>query len=112
MHNCVKTLRSAIRGACAQRDVERREVKNDHSTETCCGNEAGSYLRLRDSCITQPKAQGPSRTCNESEEPEEREVRGRVLSDCTPVYLHSCQALQQCGACASKISCVREGGVL
>ena len=27
--------------------------------------EAGSYLRLIDSCITQLKAQGPSRTCNE-----------------------------------------------
>ena len=25
---------------------------------------AGSYLRLLDSCITQLKAQGPSRTCN------------------------------------------------
>jgi len=37
----------------------------------CCGNEAGSYLRLIDSCITQLEAQGPSRTCNESEEEEE-----------------------------------------
>ena len=32
----------------------------------CCGTEAGSYLRLTDSCVTQLKAQGPSRTCNES----------------------------------------------
>jgi len=32
--------------------------------------EAGSYLRLMDSCITQLKAQGPSRTCNESQEEE------------------------------------------
>ena len=32
--------------------------------------EAGSYLRLTDSCITQLKAQGPSRTCNESKEEE------------------------------------------
>ena len=30
--------------------------------------EAGSYLRLIDFCITQLKAQGPSRTCNESKE--------------------------------------------
>ena len=30
--------------------------------------EAGSYLRLIDFCITQLKAQGPSRTCNESQE--------------------------------------------
>ena len=29
-------------------------------------SEEGSYLRLIDSCITQRKAQGPSRTCNES----------------------------------------------
>ena len=28
------------------------------------GSEAGSYLRLIDSCITQRKAQRPSRTCN------------------------------------------------
>ena len=31
----------------------------------------GSYLRLIDSCITQLKAQGPSRTWNESKEEEE-----------------------------------------
>jgi len=37
----------------------------------CSGTEAGSYLRLIDSCITQLKAQGPSRTCNESKEEEE-----------------------------------------
>ena len=36
-----------------------------------CGSEAGSYLRLIDSCITQLKAQGPSRTCTESKEEEE-----------------------------------------
>ena len=41
------------------------------------GSEAGSYLRRIDSCITQLKAQGPSRTCNESKE-EEEEV-------CTPL---------------------------
>jgi len=33
--------------------------------------EAGSNLRLIDSCITQLKTQGPSRTCNESKEEEE-----------------------------------------
>ena len=46
-------------------------VRN-HFTETCCGNEEGSYLRYIESCITQTKAQGPSRTCNESKEEEER----------------------------------------
>ena len=35
---------------------------------------SGSYLRLIDSCITQLKAQGPSRTCNESKEEEEEEA--------------------------------------
>jgi len=45
--------------------------KNNHFTEMCCGTEAGSYLRLIDSCITQLKAQGRSRTCNESKEEEE-----------------------------------------
>jgi len=34
--------------------------------------EAGSYLRLTDSCITQLKAQGPSRTCKESKEEEKK----------------------------------------
>jgi len=43
-------------------------VKNNCFTEMCSGSEAGSYLRLIDSCITQIKAQGPSRTCNESKE--------------------------------------------
>jgi len=31
-------------------------------------------LRLVDSCITQHKAQGPARTCNESKEEKKREV--------------------------------------
>ena len=44
-------------------------------TEMCCGTEVGSCLRRIDSCITQLKAQGPSRTCNESQE-EEEEVCG------------------------------------
>jgi len=44
------------------------QFKNNHFTEMCCGTEVGSYARLIDSCITQLKAQGPSRTCNESKE--------------------------------------------
>ena len=40
-------------------------------TEMRSGSEAGPYLRLIDSYITQLKAHGPSRTCNESEEEEE-----------------------------------------
>ena len=35
-------------------------------------HEVGSYLRLIDSCITQLKAQEPSRTCNESKEEEKK----------------------------------------
>ena len=54
--------------------------KNNHFTKMCRGSEAGSYFRLIDSCITQLKAQGPSRTCNESQEEEEglgcRRVQG------------------------------------
>jgi len=34
--------------------------------------EAGSYLRLIYFCITRLKAQGPSRTCNESKEEEKK----------------------------------------
>ena len=45
--------------------------KNNHFTEMCSGSETVAYLRLIDSCITQLKAQGPSRTCNESKEEEE-----------------------------------------
>ena len=37
----------------------------------CNGSEAGSFLRLIDSGITQLKVHGPDRTCNESKEEEE-----------------------------------------
>ena len=37
-------------------------------------SEAGSYLRLIDFCITQLKAQGPSKTCNESKEEQEEDL--------------------------------------
>jgi len=50
-------------------------------TEMCCGTEVGSCLRRIDSCITQLKAQGPSRTCNESKEEEKKKnlaVEGAV----------------------------------
>ena len=46
------------------------------------GTVSGSYLRLIDSCITQLKAQGPSRTCNESKEEEEEE---EAVSDGDPL---------------------------
>ena len=44
---------------------------SDDLTEMCSGSEADSYLRLVHSCITQLKAHGPSRTCNESKEDRE-----------------------------------------
>ena len=46
-------------------------------TDICSGSEAGSYLRLIDSCITQLKAPAPSRTCHESKE-EEQETKVHV----------------------------------
>jgi len=48
--------------------------KNNHFTEMCGGSEAGSYLRLIDSCITQLKAQGPSWTCSESKDEKKRRI--------------------------------------
>ena len=50
------------------RKGEGFRIRGNHFTEICCGTEAGSYLRLIDSCVTQLKAQGPSKTCNESKE--------------------------------------------
>jgi len=50
----------------------------------CRGTEAGSYLRLIDSCITQLKAQGPSRTCNECKEEEEEASTVAECSDSHP----------------------------
>jgi len=41
------------------------QFKNNCFTEMLSGS---SYLRPIDGCITQLKAQGPSRTCNESKE--------------------------------------------
>ena len=47
------------------------QLKNNHFTEMCSGFEAGSHVRLIDSCTTQLKAQGPSRTCNEIKKEDE-----------------------------------------
>ena len=48
--------------------------------EMCSGSEVGSYLRVIDSGITQRKAQGPSRTCNESKEEETKRVEAQCLN--------------------------------
>ena len=50
------------------------QFKDKYFAEMCSGSEAGSYLRLIDSCIPQLKAQGPSRTSNESKEEEEEDT--------------------------------------
>ena len=50
--------------------LDSSKHRRDTNTEMCSGSEAGSHLRLIDSFITQLKAQGPSRTCNESKEEE------------------------------------------
>jgi len=44
--------------------------------------EEGAYLRLIDTCITQLRDQGASRTCNESKEEED-------LLDAPPPFIHS-----------------------
>ena len=51
------------------------QFKNNCFIEMFRGTEAGSYLRRIDSCITQLKAQGPARTCNESKEKEKEDLR-------------------------------------
>ena len=55
-------------------DRHSSQFKNKPLTKICSGSEAGSYLRRIGSCITQLKAQGPSRTCNESKEEEEEDA--------------------------------------
>ena len=45
----------------------------NHFTEMCSDSEAGSYLRLIDSCSTQLETQVSSRVCTESKEEEEEE---------------------------------------
>jgi len=62
--------RFRVHTACPSAGSES-QFKNNHFTEMCSGSEVGSYLRLIDSCITQVKAQGPSRPCDASKEEEE-----------------------------------------
>ena len=50
----------------ARTDRYSSQFKNNYVAEMCSGSQAGSYLRLIDSCITQLNAQGPSRTCDVS----------------------------------------------
>ena len=49
--------------------------------------EAGSFSRLIDFCITQLKAQGPSRFCNESKEEEEVSSAATSRIECVRLVL-------------------------
>ena len=73
-------------------------------TEMCCGTEAGSCLRLIDSCITQLKAQGPSRTCNESKEEEEEGATRTWNALCGRTHIIGA-SLMKC----TRESCARRG---
>ena len=53
----------------------------------CSGSEAGSYLRLIDCCTNELKAQGPSRTCNESQKEEEKKKEGVSSSSSSVNYV-------------------------
>ena len=55
----------------------------------CSGSEAGSYWRLIDSCITELKVQGPSRTCDECEERRHIATFGRVFGGQAPCEIRS-----------------------
>jgi len=57
---------------------------------SCSGSEAGSYLRLIDSCIPQLKAQGPSRACNESKEEEEDPATNHHHSEREQIVFFHC----------------------
>ena len=60
-------------------DDNRGSGRNNRGSGRSSSSEAGSYLRLIESCITQLKAQGLSRTCNESTEEEEEEASERKM---------------------------------
>ena len=67
--------------SCREPTLEQDSVSNrmtdgkwgSNASGMCSGSEAGSYLRLIDSCITQLKAPGSSRTCHGSKEEKEEQ---------------------------------------
>ena len=61
------------RGSGRRQEPRCRSRAQNSGTQTC--KEAGSYLRLIDSCITQLEAQGPRRTCDESKTEEVTNLR-------------------------------------
>ena len=67
----VRKMKEEMPVAHARPNLQEGEPAGGLVFKMCCGTEEGSCLRLVDSCITQLKAQGPSRTCNESTEDKE-----------------------------------------
>ena len=63
--------------------TELGRVRARPPQEMCIGSEVGSHSRLIDFCVTQLKAQGPSRTCNATKE---EEVRARMLTEFARVW--------------------------
>ena len=76
------------------------------------GIEAGSYLRLIDSCIPQLKAQGPSRTCNESKEEEEAARRLRHTPRVSQVITIFTSNMHQCIHQQASLRHIHAAGVL
>ena len=69
-----------------------------------------SFTRLIDSCITQLEAQGPSRTCNESEEEKEEDIRAShnfLHSSFVHSFIHSSHTRE-----TSLVGVPREQGML
>ena len=62
-------------GLSNKEEKKKKEQRCGPGAKQVGSAEGGSYLRLIDSCITQLKAQGPSRTCNESKEEEAEEAQ-------------------------------------
>ena len=70
-----RNLRDA-RGSVAFRvPTDRLRASLACPSEPCSASEAGSYLRLIDSCFTQLQAHGPSKTCEGSKDEEEQSQR-------------------------------------
>ena len=66
------------------------------SKRMCSGSEADSYLRFVDSCITQLKASGPPRTCNEEEE--------RISANSQHAHPHDSRCGSRVGSLAGSLS--------
>jgi len=75
-------LGALFEGACTCRKLRSRlpPFLNPELSVQSQLSEAGTYLRLKDSWITQRTAQGPARTCNESKEEQVKTFNTAVTS--------------------------------